>query len=105
MNYICPYCQYMLSVDNNYYYCHNKICRISYSFYPEHTEEFMWENKFVDISIRKNVYYILLNNVDITEMIKEFLTIEELKLQYKNQQKAIEIINKIDKLCSMKAFW
>ncbi len=107
MIYICPHCQYELSLDSEYYYCHNANCEIGYCFKPQAEEELSWGGSkyFVTCNLKKQSFRIYHAHTDLTDIMKHYFTQQELLFQGKSKEHALEVMKKIEKILELKIFW
>jgi hypothetical protein len=107
MSYTCPYCQYELSIDDEYYYCYNGNCEIGYSFKPGKEEELSWSDSryFIYNNLHKQTFHMWRGYTDLTEMMKEYFTQQELNFQGKSLQHITTVMAKFEKLLKLKVFW
>ncbi len=107
MSYICPFCRNTLIYDSQCYYCYETSCGVNYSIHDSFKEEYETDayGLHFHIELYKNDYSISIKNEDVTDIIGNFFTIDELKLQGKTISQIIDLINKIQKINDMKVFW
>lgn len=105
----CPFCQNLFSYEEKWFYCHNQKCLSTYCINSEIREQYETDiygiHIMVDVNNKKNIYTIFIKTDDVTDSLKEYFDISELKLRSKTTEEVSYIINKLSKISKMKVFW